>query len=68
MEKFKPGHMYYVDGNSLNGILTIAALLSGGASIDADKRRDLGQWIQVHLDMAVEAPDDEGRNHGPATC
>jgi hypothetical protein len=58
-EKYKPGHVYAVDGGTLNGLLSIASKLSCGDKIHADARRDYGQWIQVRLDKLDELPDEK---------
>jgi hypothetical protein len=57
-EKYKPGHVYAVDGATLNGLLTIASELSDGDKIHADVRRDYGRWIQTRLDNLTELPDE----------
>ena len=56
--KYKPGHVYAVDGATLNGLLSIASELSCGDKIHVDVRRDYGQWIQVRLDNLDELPDE----------
>lgn len=58
-DKFTPGKMYYIPGGTLVGLLRIASELSSGNKIDADKRRDMGQWIQAQLDSRVEAPPQD---------
>jgi hypothetical protein len=57
-EKYKPGHVYAVDGATLNGLLTIAYELSDDGNISGPVRRDYGQWIRVRLDNLDELPDE----------
>jgi hypothetical protein len=56
--KYKPGHIYYVDGETLNGLLSISRKLACGDKIHVDVRRDYGQWIQARLDNLEEVPDE----------
>ena len=43
------GRCYYLESNTLRGLLQIASKLSSGDKIDADKRRDMAQWMQERL-------------------
>jgi hypothetical protein len=59
-EKYKPGHVYAVDGATLNGLLAIAVELmaSDTLALREDVRRDYGRWIQARLDNLDELPDE----------
>jgi hypothetical protein len=56
-ERYKPGRMYYVDGASLNGLWKIAAKLCCGDKLSDMQRRDMGQWMQAHIEKSIEAED-----------
>jgi hypothetical protein len=58
--KYEPGHLYAIDGATLNGLLSIAVELmaSDTLTLREDIRRDYGQWIQVRLDNLDELPDE----------
>jgi hypothetical protein len=60
--KYKPGHVYAVDGGTLNGLLTIASEIAEsfdkGFVLRDDVLHDYGQWIQVRLDKLEELPSE----------
>jgi hypothetical protein len=57
-QKFKPGFYYYIDGNSLNGFLSIADKLCSGDRIKDFARRDMGQWIQARCNNCIPVEDE----------
>jgi hypothetical protein len=57
MKLFIPGRIYQVSGGFLHQLEKVASTLSSGEKIDADRRRDMAQWIQAQLDRAEMVPD-----------
>jgi hypothetical protein len=59
----KPDQIYSIEGSTINRIFQIAACLAAGdmVGLSHDERRDLGQWMQVHLNAETEASETRSK-------
>lgn len=49
-----PDAYYAIEGTTLRGLLKIASEMSSGFRMDADRRRDVAQWMQERLIRSVK--------------